>query len=464
MACLAEAVKQLRRDRFDYLGIAADPTIIGFLDKLQSSSSLERIFFSDEVLKVNRRGAEQKRHVAVTNFNVLNFEVGKYSKAQRVINLRQLRGIVVAQHHLDPLSHKRKGEILLQVQNDYCYRLIMVRCAQFVRVVSEQYTKLTGTSLPISVAADLDAIQVLKGDVESKSETSASHEKRGSGIFSSLFGRKTNNDSAAATSGCSHSASSPQMNPTAAQLLPSPMKLVRGQSTIREIEDAPLCEGWLSKMGAHNTSWRLRYFRLTKGMLMYYEARLKNQYILDSGELRLWKEKRASAVALSPSAMAAALTPTNSANSPLSSSQVDSPRSGALASPTDPPSNPLPASAAATRARSVRPFMLDQQLRALLRNDQRCQALVDFCGDRTLAEISPTTAEIPRVGLASSLSRKFATASSNSSASLESPDETKTMARSLIDFWRSVEVFRIIAGACARFSLLSLFSDTCFFR
>jgi hypothetical protein len=99
--------------------------------------------FSEEVGKINQSGLYQSRFFVVTDTNIYNFKDRDFSRAQRVIPIRRLDGIVI--------SSKSK-EVVLQVhfEHDYHLDFTLPRSKQrdaFVNIVIQRYQSICGYRL-----------------------------------------------------------------------------------------------------------------------------------------------------------------------------------------------------------------------------------------------------------------------------------------------------------------------------
>jgi hypothetical protein len=102
----------------DFLHIKGDPALLEFLDKVTASSSIEKVVFTDTVLKVNQKGNFQVRHLLVTDQAMYIFIPGRYKTCQREIRFSALLSVFIA---------ARGDEVLFQVNDDIDYRFVLVR-------------------------------------------------------------------------------------------------------------------------------------------------------------------------------------------------------------------------------------------------------------------------------------------------------------------------------------------------
>ncbi len=148
----------------------------GVVVVLAAGKAMESVLFSDSVYKINRKDKPQKRDLVVTTLNIYNFEPASYGKFKRFFSISKLKGLVL---------QKGSNEMLLKVKDEYDYRYVMfsfvdwtghvtrtppdcglgpaadrffvgagryevVRQAELVKILSAQYTSLTG-GLPLTV-------------------------------------------------------------------------------------------------------------------------------------------------------------------------------------------------------------------------------------------------------------------------------------------------------------------------
>jgi class 3 adenylate cyclase len=268
---------------YDYLRVSGDETLIKFLDKhVQNSDNhvaVENVLFSDEILKVNKRGKHQKRELIITNISIHNFEPKKYKSAQRSINISTLRGIVI---------NEISSEILIQVRGDYDYRLLIVRSADVIQLVMKLFAEITGNKLNLTVTQDdLSKLQVLKQDIKamiiSKRDSTKQNFPLSQEKSATIFAPA--NESLAESESPLHSTSHHRRSSNnSLDITAHPLDSI----SVRSIK-----EGWCAKRGDVNSGWKRRYFRLNENNLLYYEARLRSSQGLDStAEVQVWINKR----------------------------------------------------------------------------------------------------------------------------------------------------------------------------
>lgn len=338
----------------------------------------------------------QKRDLVITTANVYNFKERNYTACQRAIPIVQLRGIVLAAN---------SDEVLIQVQNDYDYRLLIVRQADAIRILCELYEQLTGGSkLPVVVEDDLSRVQVLKADVRMQ---------------------RSRDDGAASAESAN---SLPPPPSPATPLSPAASNaMARSQSVSSDnaasgtpgIDMKPSMEGWLTKKGAVNLLWRRRYFRLSESNLLYYEARLKGTIeLVAGGEVRAWVNKRLSMSHSGGSDRASTSGGSGSGSGVLGPLMYEYKLSTAYG---------LGAAA---------------HLKDILTDPDRLAAFVAFCEQRTRPPTSSQTdvlVDTPSEGDAPTSANESSSSSSSSSKSLNESGNPK--------FYAAVERFKSLASA-----------------
>ena len=313
------------------------PCSLSFLSLLppseQQGINVENVQFSDSVLKVNKREKQQKRDLVITTSSIYNFKEKSYKAAQRAIQIINLRGVVLC---------SKSDEVLLQVKNEYDYRLLIVRQADAIRILAELYELLTGgAKLNVEIVEDLNLVQVLKADVKKGGAAAAGGEEDEDGLVAAGAGASGHGHGhARSNSDFSSPATSPVGTSAAAQAALADLK--------------PSMEGWLTKKGQVNLVWRRRYFRLAESNLLYYEARLKGTIeLVAGGEARAWVNKRLSMQGAEASA---------SSSSSASSAQ------GTLA--------PLLYEFKLSSSYGITP---ERHLKDILSDEDRCRSFVKFC-------------------------------------------------------------------------------------
>ena len=98
----------------DYLHLGQNASILKLL--CSNSSGNESVAFSDQVLKVNRRQAPQKRVLMITNRALYNIE---RVRCKRRIPVADISKVVCSKH-----STASQGvQFVLKVSNDYDYQV-----------------------------------------------------------------------------------------------------------------------------------------------------------------------------------------------------------------------------------------------------------------------------------------------------------------------------------------------------
>jgi len=98
-----------------------------------SSFSVERVEFSDQVTKINRRDKRQGRTLIITDRAIYNFKPGTFKSAKRRIRMHEVRGLVLS---------RTSDEMLVQVLDSYDYRFAFKRRSEAVQVLSDAYARV----------------------------------------------------------------------------------------------------------------------------------------------------------------------------------------------------------------------------------------------------------------------------------------------------------------------------------
>eukprot|EP01083_Nonionella_stella_P008128 23472_1 len=99
---------------YDYLSLQNDRNIIKMLQKIGDNyPKLETVEFSTELLKINRKGKEQKRILLFTNKAIYNIKPNKRRACKRRILLDSVASIT---------SSLRSHELTINIPSEYDYR------------------------------------------------------------------------------------------------------------------------------------------------------------------------------------------------------------------------------------------------------------------------------------------------------------------------------------------------------
>lgn len=248
---LEQIINSLRPANGDYLHVSSHNDFVQYMgkhDKLSKEADYDEVVqFSDEVLKINKRGREQKRALVITNYNIYNFSLNKYKTPKRVIPIRRLHAVLLA---------RTSDEVLLQIRGDYDYLFRIVRKSEALQKLSQEFSSLTKTELNVSFADDLKSLVVTKDDLRKNPDK--------------LNERRQSIQAAQAPAS----------------------GLGRRPSLLTKEQPANTVEGWLSKKGSTNSLWRRRYFHLTANHLTYYEAKTKGTIMIEHGAVHAWRNNR----------------------------------------------------------------------------------------------------------------------------------------------------------------------------
>ena len=137
----------------DQLRLGMHPDIHCALLKFESMSFTllrampERIEFSIDLNKINRRQVAQRRHVAVTQVAVYVFAAGHYKSVKRRISLYDLAEVIVGRDTTRPA-------FVLKVRDDYDYHIQTDGWQELVEALADGKKELTGVDLPIMLLED----------------------------------------------------------------------------------------------------------------------------------------------------------------------------------------------------------------------------------------------------------------------------------------------------------------------
>jgi hypothetical protein len=105
---------------------------------------VERLLFSAEVIKINRKDKEQKRALILTNCALYNFSFSffgsVFSNLKRRIPYSDIASVLLS---------RSSDECLIQVNNDYDYRFVITQRAEVVEVVSKCYQQMCSKALNV---------------------------------------------------------------------------------------------------------------------------------------------------------------------------------------------------------------------------------------------------------------------------------------------------------------------------
>lgn len=119
------------------------------------SKTLEKLLFSDQLIKINKYGMKQDRSKVITNKAVYNF---RKKDLKRRLEINKLLGITV--------SSKTEEYVLHGKELEYDYHYISSRRKQIIKIISTVYENLMGKELPLCQidAKTLVNVVTLKSD------------------------------------------------------------------------------------------------------------------------------------------------------------------------------------------------------------------------------------------------------------------------------------------------------------
>jgi len=132
---------------FDHLKLASDKKALKALSS--NSAGNDTIIFSVKLLKINRKGKAQNRVLLITNRHILNLMPDNYSKCNRCMQIGQL-------HHITTSSSNQ--EFAIHLADEYDYRFKSSLWEQAVQVLKHAFTNVTGSELPVTDMANVDAL------------------------------------------------------------------------------------------------------------------------------------------------------------------------------------------------------------------------------------------------------------------------------------------------------------------
>ncbi|MES1916855.1 MAG: hypothetical protein MHM6MM_008637 [Cercozoa sp. M6MM] len=206
-----------------------------FADRARKGGEMERVLFSDEVVKTNKRGKDQTRHFVLTQHALFNFKPGKYGSKEirREIATASITRLQVC---------GSTGDVVLQVRRERPYHLRTCRLPEFIEtVLAAVKRKGSSPTLHMVQANEISAL--------------------------------VSNLGSAGASGGSGTVLRP--------VLASPQKAGATDTDTKDrlkLNDDSILEGWLAKRGASSTSrFKRRFFSLRRDVLVYSEAKLATQ-------------------------------------------------------------------------------------------------------------------------------------------------------------------------------------------
>ena len=133
----------------------------------------ERVMFSDELTKINRKGKRQPRVLVITSIALYNFKKGKYSKYLRRMLIPELEAVyrvAKTNHFILRFKAWSRGY-------DYHYDAgSVLKSKKILDILTRQYENLTGEELKVDSVETALEERVLKKAVR-KSERSKEEEK-----------------------------------------------------------------------------------------------------------------------------------------------------------------------------------------------------------------------------------------------------------------------------------------------
>ena len=213
----------------------------------ESGAPVEKLLFSAEVVKINRKEKHQRRALILTDVALYNFSFSffgsVFSNLKRRIAHTDLGGIVLS---------RSSDECVVRVVNDYDYRYIIERRSEVVEVLSKCYQALSGGK-PLAVAFSQET------DLGCETKT------------------KDAMCSAAAAAASGAAALADAVDAVEIEEEPPSSEGFRHRGVIRE--------GWLAKKKGLHEKWELKYFVLTCDRLSYHSVQVQGVYDIDSDKV-----------------------------------------------------------------------------------------------------------------------------------------------------------------------------------
>jgi len=155
-------------ESLDKLNMAEDRECRRMLDlQTENKDNSETVLYSNQVIKINRRGKEQTRTLLITNKAVYNCKPKSVTKVQRKIPLTELASVT-----LSTVS----GEFVLHVPREYDYRYKSNDCRNIAKALKLSYAKMIkGKVLPVQ---EVDDEELLNQTVTKVQVRHMSHEER----------------------------------------------------------------------------------------------------------------------------------------------------------------------------------------------------------------------------------------------------------------------------------------------
>eukprot|EP00808_Paulinella_micropora_P020250 g41271.t1 len=234
---------------YDYLRVRSNTQLMAFLSTQSPSETCQ---FSDNVIKINRRGKKQPRQIVITNKALYNFKERNYKECQRKINISSLRRLVLS------LS---SDEFVFKVKGEYDYRFIIKHRTEALQLLARFYEQTQAAKIPIRLSEEED----LKMHVVTK-QGKKQTELRLSKGEGSKRGTPASQLRSSADRG------------TAAESESGKKKL---DVPRKQINMTP--EDWMCKKKGSTKKWDRKYLMLRGGFIEYYTPKIKGNVPLGKG-------------------------------------------------------------------------------------------------------------------------------------------------------------------------------------
>eukprot|EP01084_Bolivina_argentea_P280516 479736_1 len=126
-----------KEEDMDLLNLANNDAI-QLLIKTEGLGAKERVMFSEKVVKINRKGKKQDRHLMMTNAAIYNLKPKKYQKSKRRVSIRDIGMLTLSA--ISP-------EFAIHVPSEYDYHFASKNKDKIAEFLKQLYAEETGGKL-----------------------------------------------------------------------------------------------------------------------------------------------------------------------------------------------------------------------------------------------------------------------------------------------------------------------------
>jgi len=161
-----------REEKNDHLGCGSNPTVQKLLTRIGKMP--EVVHFSDFVIKINRRGKEQPRVLAITTKGVYNLMPNNYGKCKRRIAIEKLASVTISQS---------SDEFALHVPEEYDYRFKSAKKEKIGEILGRLFKRSMESEgkkgkLPINYISNASLKEQVVTKVEARNQSPGDVERR----------------------------------------------------------------------------------------------------------------------------------------------------------------------------------------------------------------------------------------------------------------------------------------------